>query len=99
MKPSPWYALVLVWTVMACWRIAAPATLPAGDAGNPAAGAAVVCAHLRTLQCPEGQPSPKGKTCEQLVTELPYFLPTQCVADATDVDDVRSCGVRCGKTE
>ena len=99
MKPSPWSSLILIFAVAACWRVAAPATLPTGDAGTPAAGAAVVCAHLRTLGCPEGQPSKGGETCEALVTRVPYALPTQCVADSQDVDDARACGLTCGASQ
>lgn len=53
-----------------------------------------LCVHLRDLGCPEGQPAPSGKTCYQelRVRSKLLAIPTQCLAEAPDVDAIRACG-------
>ncbi|MCK9358103.1 MAG: hypothetical protein M0R22_13310, partial [Dehalococcoidia bacterium] len=55
---------------------------------------------LLALECPEGDPSPEqGNTCETVCTRyhsIGYMKPwASCVQGATDVAEVRACGVRC----
>ena len=40
----------------------APMPLPVDDAGADPCGSA--CSHLRSLRCPDGDPTPAGTTCE-----------------------------------
>jgi len=52
------------------------------------------CGNLRRLGCPEGKPNANGRTCEQMLAgaaEVAH-VPTECLATARDVADVRACG-------
>lgn len=40
-----------------------PRPVPADPSACPA-----ICAHLRELHCPDGQPTPLGRTCEDVCT-------------------------------
>lgn len=68
-----------------------PVLLP-GDA--PCTNACKVLAHF---DCPEAQPSPGGRTCEQVCEYASrYGTQAECVVAAEGLDAVRACGVECG---
>lgn len=64
---------------------------PWGDSGD-CAGA---CSVLRSLGCPESQPTPRGETCEAVCAGNLELLNVGCVVQAVSVSDVRICNVRC----
>ncbi len=53
------------------------------------------CSTLRSLGCPEAQPTPRGETCEAVCTGNLELLNVGCVVQAVSVSDVRLCNVRC----
>jgi hypothetical protein len=63
--------VILATVVIACFQLAAhcdgnPPPPPAPhDAGTPA-DCTAACEHLRALKCPEGEPTAKGATCEDV---------------------------------
>ena len=92
-------AFVLLAFVTGC-RIIAPQNFPVGADAGPPERAAVVCSQLRKLGCPEGNPSPKGETCETLYTRIPDALDGRCVAAAETAATLRDdCNVRCGESD
>jgi len=56
--------MILACTLVAahCEDVVQPGPAP-HDAGTPA-DCKTACDHLRALKCPEGEPTPKGATCE-----------------------------------
>lgn len=54
------YGFVLLVAAAACHPTPDPPP-PLPDGGCPA-----MCSHLRSLGCKEGQPTPGGKTCEEV---------------------------------
>jgi hypothetical protein len=54
------------------------------------------CKVLEYFKCPEAQPSPKGKSCEQVCEVASrYGMQAECVVKAETIDAVRACGVEC----
>lgn len=89
---SVWWFLPLL---TAC-PPAPPATPPAS--AKTTAGRA--CDALRRLQCPEGEPTRSGASCEQVWAKAEELqpMPAECVATAATIEQVRACGlVRCEK--
>ena len=102
-RPSRvWLACAFFALAAACTPAAAPSH-PVGDAGDLPAedptSCAPACVKLRELGCREGGDSAAGESCETLcvrvVTTSEMPLPIACVAKASSVAEVRSCGVRC----
>lgn len=64
---------------------------------TPSCGGA--CAVLAWVGCPEGNKTPKGRTCEEVCESTKAVpnvaLPTACVSVARTIDQVRKCGVKC----
>jgi len=59
------------------------------------------CEALEQLGCPEAEPSPAGVACVDVCTNMQEaglpFLDVGCVVEATSVDAVRLCHVRCAR--
>lgn len=54
------------------------------------------CAVLTFFKCPEAQPSPKGKSCEQVCeVASKYGTQAECVVRAESLEAVRACAVEC----
>lgn len=102
MRLFPW-AWIAVLTVCAGCRCARP--LPTPDIGpEPAfddAGVALddvrlACRHLRALGCPDGQPTPAGASCEEVMrASLPPVggVDPKCIARAKTCDQEVTCTV------
>ena len=65
----------------------------ASDAGDPSCARA--CANLRALDCPEGEPSPGGITCEAVCFQAAAHLDVKCIASAKAGSELGACNVRC----
>ena len=67
------------------------------DLRGPASSAQCIgaCVTLRRLGCDEGQPSPGGIACERVCENASAMLPIACVLEASTIEGVRKCGVRC----
>lgn len=60
--------------------------------------ASVVCARLRSLGCPEGKPTPAGRSCETVLEDARKLrpFPEGCWADAGTREEAVACGgLRC----
>jgi hypothetical protein len=79
-----------------------PPLPPKPEAGPPASLMGQVCAKLAFVGCPEGLPTPKGESCEQVYNDLAQFpgvahLDVACILAApSTVDAMRTkCHVKC----
>ncbi len=55
---------------------------------------ASACARFRELSCEEGTPTPEGKTCEDVCTQVgavDISLDTACVVRSRSCDEARAC--------
>ncbi len=55
------------------------------------------CGALRDAGCPEGKPTPKGASCEEVCVNAGLMLPVACVSRAKSENDIQACGVTCAK--
>lgn len=82
--------LLLVAIVLCSCSHVGPVLLP-GD--PPCVNACKVLLHF---DCPEAQPSPGGKTCEQVCEVASrYGTQAECVVSAESLGAIRNCGVEC----
>jgi len=66
---SPTYAPLALFVALFVACQAEPVT-PAPPPYRPNTSVAEACEHLRTLGCREGQPTPKGATCETVYADV-----------------------------
>ena len=101
-----WYRLAALFVVLSIVGCPAPAVTPVVPDDVPGKCSAM-CSKLRDpdINCPEGQPSELGTTCEsscEQIYALGYLWPENdessgpvCILKAPDLSAVRACNVRC----
>ena len=85
--------LIALWLAAASCAPAAP-TRHSVPAETPETCASA-CTRFRELGCEEGDPTPEGKTCEDVCTQAGAAhieLDTACVVRSSSCDEARSCG-------
>lgn len=75
--------------------LALPRCTPAADPWGASEDCAGACSTLRSLGCPESQPTPAGQECVQVCAGNLELLNVGCVVKAESVADVRGCNVGC----
>ena len=61
------------------------------------------CGRLKAMGCPEGNPTPAGRPCEDVCGAIVGFPGTEdfkkqlvCIAGGRDIYTLHQCGVTCG---
>jgi hypothetical protein len=91
--------LAIVVLAVGCHR---PPATPAPALDEPPSTVTVatptLCEHLRELGCPEGSPTPAGRSCDESLAAARKLspLPEACWMAATTAADAITCGgLRC----
>jgi hypothetical protein len=84
---------LIAWCI--AWCIACgPTPVPGPAPRETPETCASACENFRKLGCEEGDPTPEGKTCEDVCTQAGQSyvgLDTQCVTRATSCEEARAC--------
>ncbi len=107
MKLHPWLILVLGGCVTGQASVPPPPDATPTDESRRAPGTCPEACHaLELMACPEGKPTPAGRSCADVCQVAAVFPDPQasdsfkkqlgCIARAKTLDAMHGCGVQCG---
>ncbi len=98
--------LGLIFAVVLGGCVTGPAPItPPPDATDamPRPSCHAACSELAAMACPEGRPTPAGRSCEDVCGAVASFEGAEdfkrqlvCIARANTLDAMHTCGVKCG---